>query len=147
MKIVFCDIDGVLNSIIGSKENGIVSIEPDKLVLLKQLLDETGAELVITSKARFIKQIHEDRLNVIKEYGIKIRDSFDGVLTNRSKAIECLGYLQNKCDDLDNVLILDDNDDDFRDFFKHNFIKVNPVTGLTQKDVDEGISILGELNN
>ena len=33
MKIVFCDIDGVLNSEIGTKETGIAGIEEDKLTL------------------------------------------------------------------------------------------------------------------
>lgn len=144
MKIIFCDIDGVLNSHLGAQKTGIVGIEEDKVLLLKELIDRTHSELVITSKARFISEMHEDRINTIERLGVKIRDTFKGGLSPNPKAIECLAYLQNKCEDFDNVLILDDNDDDFKVYFKYNFIKVNPVTGLTPEDVKNGIEILGE---
>lgn len=144
MKIVFCDIDGVLNSEIGTSETGVLGIEEDKLYLLKALLESTGAELVITSKARFAESIYEERLKTIEESGIKIRDAFrDKTLSSNAKAIEVLAYLQNKCKDVNNVLILDDNDHDFSEYFKHNFILVSTKTGLTLKDVEEGIAILG----
>ena len=90
MKIVFCDIDGVLNSEIGTKKTGIAGIEEDKITLLKSLLERTGAELVITSKAGFAKTIYEGRLETIRRYGIAIKDSFQGgVLTTRPKRSRC----------------------------------------------------------
>ena len=145
MKLVFCDIDGVLNSEIGTAETGVLGIEDEKLYLLQALLESTGAELVITSKARFAESIYEERLKTIENSGIKIRDAFRGkTLSSNPKAIEVLAYLQNKCRDIDNVLILDDNDHDFSEYFKHNFILVSTKTGLTIKDVDKGIAILGK---
>lgn len=146
MKLVFCDIDGVLNSEIGTAESGVLGIEEEKLYLLQALLESTGAELVITSKARFAESIYEERLKTIENIGIKIRDAFKGkTLSSNPKAIEVLAYLQNKCKNVDNVLILDDNDHDFSEYFKHNFILVSTKTGLTVKDVDEGIAILGKV--
>ena len=145
MKLIFCDIDGVLNSEIGTAESGVLGIEEEKLYLLQALLESTGAELVITSKARFAESIYEERLKTIENSGIKIRDAFRGkTLSSNPKAIEVLAYLQNKCKDIDNVLILDDNDHDFSEYFKHNFILVSTKTGLTVKDVEEGIAILGK---
>lgn len=145
MKLIFCDIDGVLNSEIGTAESGVLGIEEEKLYLLQALLESTGAELVITSKARFAESIYEERLKTIENSGIKIRDAFRGkTLSSNPKAIEVLAYLQNKCKDIDNVLILDDNDHDFSEYFKHNFILVTTKTGLTVKDVEEGIAILGK---
>ena len=145
MKLVFCDIDGVLNSEIGTAESGVLGIEEEKLYLLQALLESTGAELVITSKARFAESVYEERLKTIGNSGIKIRDAFRGkTLSSNPKAIEVLAYLQNKCKDVDNVLILDDNDHDFSEYFKHNFILVSAKTGLTVKDVEEGIAILGK---
>ena len=145
MKLIFCDIDGVLNSEIGTEESGVLGIEEEKLYLLQALLESTGAELVITSKARFAESIYEERLKTIENSGIKIRDAFRGkTLSSNPKAIEVLAYLQNKCKDIDNVLILDDNDHDFSEYFKHNFILVSTKTGLTVKDVEEGIAILGK---
>ena len=145
MKLVFCDIDGVLNSEIGTAESGVLGIEEEKLYLLQALLESTGAELVITSKARFAESIYEERLKTIENSGIKIRDAFRGkTLSSNPKAIEVLAYLQNKCKDVDNVLILDDNDNDFSEYFKYNFILVSTKTGLTINDVEEGITILGK---
>ncbi len=145
MKLVFCDIDGILNSEIGTAESGVLGIEEEKLYLLQALLESTGAELVITSKARFAESIYEERLKTIENSGIKIRDAFRGkTLSSNPKAIEVLAYLQNKCKDVDNVLILDDNDHDFSEYFKHNFILVSTKTGLTVKDIEEGIAILGK---
>ena len=145
MKLIFCDIDGVLNSEIGTEESGVLGIEEEKLYLLQALLESTGAQLVITSKARFAESIYEERLKTIENSGIKIRDAFRGkTLSSNPKAIEVLAYLQNKCKDIDNVLILDDNDHDFSEYFKHNFILVSTKTGLTVKDVEEGIAILGK---
>ncbi|MBR0295672.1 MAG: hypothetical protein IJQ67_07250 [Bacilli bacterium] len=145
MKLVFCDIDGVLNSEIGTAETGVLGIEDEKLYLLQALLESTGAELVITSKARFAESVYEERLKTIEKKGIRIRDAFRGkTLSSNPKAIEVLAYLQNKCKDIDNILILDDNDHDFSEYFKHNFILVSTKTGLTVKDVEEGIAILGK---
>lgn len=145
MKLIFCDIDGVLNSEIGTAESGVLGIEEEKLYLLRALLESTGAELVITSKARFAESIYEERLKTIENSGIKIRDAFRGkTLSSNPKAIEVLAYLQNKCKEIDNILILDDNDHDFSEYFKHNFILVSTNTGLTVKDVEEGIAILGK---
>lgn len=145
MKLIFCDIDGVLNSEIGTAESGVLGIEEEKLYLLQALLESTGAELVITSKARFAESIYEERLKTIENSGIKIRDAFRGkTLSSNPKAIEVLAYLQNKCKDVDNVLILDDNDNDFSEYFKHNFILVSTKTGLTINDVEEGVTILGK---
>ncbi len=145
MKLVFCDIDGVLNSEIGTAGSGVWGIGEEKRCLLQGLLEWAGAELVITSKARFAESIYEERLKTIENSGIKIRDAFRGkTLSSNPKAIEVLAYLQNKCKDVDNVLILDDNDHDFSEYFKHNFILVSTKTGLTINDVEKGVTILGK---
>ena len=144
MKIVFCDIDGVLNSEIGTKKTGIAGIEEDKLALLKSLLERTGAELVITSKARFAKTIHEERLEIVRRYGIVIKDAFQGgALTTRPKAIEVLAYLQNKASGCQNFVIFDDNDDGFSETFGSNAILVDGHTGLSESDVEKATQILG----
>ncbi len=54
MKIIFLDIDGVLNSIAFDRErtNEQGNIDETRLPLLKQILDETGALIVISSSWR-----------------------------------------------------------------------------------------------
>ena len=51
MKVIFLDIDGVLNSIAFDREriNEQGNIDETRLPLLKQILDETGALIVLSS--------------------------------------------------------------------------------------------------
>ena len=54
MKILFLDFDGVLNSekyVKNSNEFGVV-IDPERMILLKQIIDSTGAKIVLTSSWR-----------------------------------------------------------------------------------------------
>ena len=50
-KIIFLDIDGVLNSEFSKAymPNGYVGIDSDKLQNLKYIVDTTGAEIYLTS--------------------------------------------------------------------------------------------------
>ena len=54
MKVIFLDIDGVLNSIAFDRErtNEQGNIDESRLLLLKQILDETGALIVLSSSWR-----------------------------------------------------------------------------------------------
>ena len=145
MKIVFCDIDGVLNSELGFENNGVSGIEEDKLSLLKSLLDKTEGELVITSKMRF-KSMQESRLKTIKEAGIAIKDAFQSdPYSVTSKAAEVLGYLQNKAKGCQSFIVLDDNDDGFTDSVGDRFLKINARTGLTKEDVEKAIALLNRV--
>ena len=144
MKIVFCDIDGVLNSEVVAAQTGVMGIEEDKLSLLQSLTAATGAELVITSKARFLTSMYKERLATIEKAGIRIRDAFAGrTLTANPKAIEVLAYLQNKCGPVESIVILDDNDLGFTDYFKDAFIQIDPRVGLTMENVEKATGLLG----
>ena len=54
MKIIFLDIDGVLNSRQYDADSGTTggNIDVSRLLLLKQLVDQTGAKIVLTSSWR-----------------------------------------------------------------------------------------------
>ncbi len=144
VKLVFCDVDGVLNSEAGTLKSGVAGIEEDKLFLLKRLLEQTGAELVITSKARFSNTIYEDRLKAIEAYGIHIKDAFRGNgLTTTPKAVEVLAYLQSKCNGFDSFVVFDDNDSGFNEYMPNNFVKIDPRVGLMDQDIEKGSAILG----
>lgn len=142
MTIIFCDIDGVLNSSANHKD-GFSDVEEDKTLLLKELIEKLEAKLIITSKVRF-NNIQELRINSIKNFGINVDDYFKGTFFSpTSKANECLGYLQfhfpNFDFDKDRLIILDDQDDGFTacDIFKDSFFLVDSKTGLTIDKVEE----------
>ena len=54
MKVIFLDFDGVLNyeKYVRVHNNGGVIIDPDKMILLKQIIDNTGAKIVLSSSWR-----------------------------------------------------------------------------------------------
>ena len=53
MKVIFLDIDGVLNSLdCKEKIEGYLFVEDKKIALLKELIDATGAKIVLSSTWR-----------------------------------------------------------------------------------------------
>ena len=76
MKVIFLDIDGVLNSDEYLKKvkrlhiQGIESeIDINKIKLLKKAVDETKAKVVLTSSWRFTRKAQSLR-NLLANYGI-----------------------------------------------------------------------------
>ena len=56
MKIIFLDVDGVLNSqdlLERCGEDKLVPIDEENIRCLKEIVDETGAEIVLSSSWRF----------------------------------------------------------------------------------------------
>ena len=49
MKVIFLDVDGVLNSLsCKEKIDGYLFVEDEKIALLKELIDHTGAKVVLS---------------------------------------------------------------------------------------------------
>ena len=54
MKVIFIDIDGVLNSMsCKAKFEGLPFVEDEKILLLKEIIDYTGAKVVLSSTWRY----------------------------------------------------------------------------------------------
>lgn len=146
MKIIFLDIDGVLNSIVGSTKY-LSFMEASKLQLLKDLIIESSADgVVIISDRRYSKYDMEDILDAFDEYEIyligSIRNPDDSDYEdNRGKQIQ--DYLENTKENITSIVILDDNDDGISSYFNEEFIRINRYDGLTRDDVDRAIEILG----
>lgn len=146
MKIIFLDIDGVLNSIVGSAKY-LSFMEASKLQLLKDLIIESSADgVVIISDRRYSKYDMEDILDAFDEFEIyligSIRNPEDSDYEdNRGKQIQ--DYLENTKENITSIVILDDNDDGISSYFNEEFIRINRYDGLTRDDVDRAIEILG----
>ena len=76
MKICFLDIDGVLNYIgCKSKLRKMYFVDDEKLKLLKQLIDKTGAKIVLSSTWRFgWRDIDEGKDSIDVKDFIALRD-------------------------------------------------------------------------
>lgn len=145
MKLIFLDIDGVLNSATG-KEPYVSDMEVEKLKLLKKLIDDSGSSgVVITSDRRYSKVDMEDKTEAFDQFEIFIvgetrRPNQDDLEDNRGKQI--MDYLLSSKEDIDRIVILDDNDDGISNFFEEEFILVNRFFGLNNSVYQKALEIL-----
>lgn len=145
MKLIFLDIDGVLNSATG-KEPYISDMEVEKLRLLKKLINDSGSSgVVITSDRRYSKVDMEYKTEAFDQFEIFVvgetrRPNQDDLEDNRGKQI--IDYLSSSIEDIDRIVILDDNDDGISNFFEEEFILVNHFYGLNEEVYREALSIL-----
>ncbi len=149
MKIVFLDIDGVLNSEkYVCKANGVgVVIDPKRMFLLKQIIDSTGAKIVLSTSWREHwdkssekcdasgKQIND----IFSKFDLQIFDKTPKINSGREQEIK--SWLDEH-PRVQNFIVLDDK---FlsADFLKGHFIKTsNYYDGLDETDVKKAIDIL-----
>lgn len=175
MKVVFLDIDGVMNSTDemlellkqDSKNRFDISLpSPSKCMLLKQLVDETGAEIVLSSSWRRSLNAIQNIIDTFRPYGLRL-DGFtqEEVSTVKFKntKFESInprhvyeGYLDSFTDDrgaeiaywllkhpeVTDFVILDDEDSDIKAWLPDNIIKTETKCGLTEENVIAAIKLL-----
>lgn len=109
MKLIFLDIDGVLNCRhTKERKNGIIDIDPFFVDVLNWVLDETDARIVLSSTWRFDENWHE----TMKNAGIK--DVFIGRTGRSSKDFrgdDIQDYLDEHHKEIDTYIIIDDDSD------------------------------------
>lgn len=99
-KIVFLDIDGVLNSADYFDQTkhckGYSEINPEKVKLLKEIVDRTGSEIVLSSTWRNLAKRKDESehpmytylTDTLREYGLKIIEHTPYIDMNRPKEIK-----------------------------------------------------------
>ncbi len=149
MKLIFLDIDGVMNSSLG-KEPYLADMEVSKLNLLKKLIDDSNSTgIVLTSDRRYSKVYMKEFINALKEYDINlvgiirnVKELEEDINDNRAK--EIMDYLVDSNEDIDSIVILDDNDDGISNLFNEEFILVNRSYGLNEEVYNKAIEILNK---
>lgn len=150
MKIIFLDIDGVLNCEYSkSRCDGFIGIDMTKLRLLKQIVDATGAKIVLSSTWRIgydrlghELQHHAKYMNrKFQKAGLIIYDVTPYKKHRRSEEIE--EWLEDK--DVESFVILDDEDFEWspelrKRWIKSSFYEANG--GIRQEHVDRAIELL-----
>lgn len=153
MKVIFLDIDGVLNSMqywesIQDKEENLTEMEseldPQCLRNLKQIVDETKAKIVITSTWKRINKINRFK-KYVPQYGLYVYDQTpchpDG---GGHRGDEIRQYLQEHKNEIEKFILLDD--EEFPDFneLTNYLVKTNFfANGLGKKHVEQAIQMLG----
>lgn len=152
MKVIFLDIDGVLNSARYDRERGANdgNIDKSRLPLLKQAADRTGAEIVLSSSWRRhwdkdqSKMTAEGRGLVLlfAEYGLTIFDKTPDMGRVYSRKDEIISWL-NEHPDVEKFVILDDLLMGWGDYYDF-LVRADPHKGrgLEQDHVDKIIELL-----
>ena len=154
MKVVFLDIDGVLNSknTKAYTPSGCCGIEKALLKRLRRIIESTGAKVVLSSTW---KTELDKNLNPISPDGKYMLNKFlyEGKFLLFDKTIdsgnslhrgkEILLWLEER-EYVTEFIILDDiyfNDFD-RFGLSDRFVNTDPLTGLTDSNVEDAIDIL-----
>ena len=149
MKIIFLDIDGVLNHErfyheVRNTQHRNNNIDPRAAKLIINLCKVTGAKIVISSSWRF--EGFESLTNRLRIAGIKDKYLIDICSIEHPNEFRC-GYrgdvIQRYIDEnnIDNYVIIDD-DIDMLEHQKDNFIQTSRYTGFTKEDLKRAINIL-----
>ena len=152
MKVIFLDIDGVLNSdeyLDKVKNSDIQGIERDidveKVKLLKRAIDETGARVVLSSSWRYTRNARYLK-ELLANYEIRV-DSTPYIQDIRG--LEIKKWLSENQGVEDFIILDDEIFDSFDEGLIKKLVKVSNGNGrslgegLLPKDVDEIIERLG----
>jgi hypothetical protein len=162
VKIIFLDIDGVLNcekyvhDIGALWDNPDNQIDPKAVARLNRLTDLTGAAIVVTSTWRIsflysAEGMDEVIRNCLKSHGITGTIIGATEVTQGDRSEEIWDWITNHKDIIDNFVIIDDdrleikkdNSDPYLDLY---FVRTSWLDGLQDIHVDKAIKILEDPN-
>lgn len=161
-KVIFLDIDGVLNSNLGNEayqkeiSDGTL-LDKEKITLLAQLVHRTGAEIILHSGWRFwfssektpLRPESERLVNLLADEGLKLSGMTPDLTTEEIrktkkfslvKADEILLWLKLH-PDANEWVVLDDLALHNESVASHQ-VTPNPAAGLTPEDIMEAERIL-----
>ena len=167
MKVIFLDIDGVLNSektfmrnYYIKKDKGIrpEDIDEEKVEYLSRIVKETNSSVVLSSSWRIFFNFvdnellpspgHEDAVclyNLLLKYDIPLIDK-TGRDADAKREEEIKEYLDNH-KDIENYLILDDECFNLNEEMNKHYIKTTYYGnqgGLLKSQIEEAINILNK---
>ena len=137
MKIIFLDMDGVVNN---PREGRGRILSTKAVELLNKLTETSGANIVISSSWRFTAPLIVI-IDKLKEYGFRYPERVIGctaLLENRCRGDEIKLWLKQV--PVESFVILDDCDD-MGNLFP-NLVKTDHVLLMQEHDVDKAIQIL-----
>ena len=170
-KVIFLDVDGVLNSSRTLHED--ISLEDDLILNLKEIVDKTEAKIILSSSWRLSTEAIAKLMDTLDKFGLAISGMIcDGVDLDWLEKYEfdtTKKYLDTKFDYDENkqikithdrgaeifkwlcyhddcaYVILDDEIEDIRPYFNESVIvRTSYKTGLTEEDIKKAIQILNK---
>lgn len=158
MKVIFLDVDGVLNSgeymteikdFRSSMSEAQKMVDMRCLINLRRIVDETGARIVVTSSVR-----KEPEFNEFKEYisheGLRVHDvTLDFGDSGIHRGDEIREWIRKHSEELEEFVIFDD--DTFPDFNELEEYQIAPKfhgnRGIEEEHVQMAITRLGRIRD
>lgn len=149
MKVIFLDIDGVLNGINYVKDSGKfgVVVDPERMELLKTIVKETDAKIVLSSSWREhwnstpnnCDEIGAEINKIFREQKLSIYDKTPELRFKRAEEIKAwlIDYPETT-----HFVVLDDMEFTDRFICSHHIKTSDDDGGLTQEDSIQAIKIL-----
>lgn len=140
MKILFLDIDGVLNSREYDRKrnwNEQTDIDETRLPLVKEIIDKTGAKIVLISTWRSHWDKDENLCDedgnyitrLFSKYGLAIYDKTPDFGLHGRRKDEVLAWLVGNADEVDRFAIIDDYKFGWGELSSY-CVHTNPIRGL-----------------
>ena len=157
IKVIFLDVDGVLNTTRTTRRlkccNKFKFVDTRKVLRLRDIVERTGAQLVLTSTWRhgadpnafFLdKMAYCELLEEFRRVRCPIWTDITPYLPSAKRWQEINAWLMLH-HEVDNFVILDDwGEEEFRPMMDH-LVKCDPSKGLTKERAELAIKMLGEV--
>lgn len=152
-KVIFLDVDGVLNNFVDSWPNQFGTdqpqstfvVDPRCLLPLYQLLAETAAGVVMSSTWA----VHPDQMKYLHMLvpPLKARLHHDWKTPRKFSSTrgEEIGMWLTDHPETTHWVVLEDDHDAWLEKHHHNVVRTNTRTGLTFKDTHDALEILGDI--
>ena len=152
MKIIFLDVDGVLNSKDWLENNRVRtenSVNPEKVKLLAEIVQKTNAEVVLSSTWRYIPEhpMFMYLTDILGQNGIRIHSFTPKLDGDRPKEIKA--WIEKQEEEIQFVSIEDDfSEDDYRKYGIEDCLVrtqyYGKYAGLQRKHIEKAIQLLNE---
>jgi hypothetical protein len=145
MKVLFLDIDGVLNPFRTDSDGNITTkLDDDCVNRLCRIIHETNCVVVISSSwkaSNHLMDVLEEVLFPKLPSGCVVGCT-PTFIPQQNREVEISAYLSKNSDTIDNYVIVDDYDFELKSFLESGHIVItDALVGLSQKDADECIRI------
>ena len=150
MKVIFLDVDGVLNSdefFENNTDDSYIDVKAVKLV--KKVIEETGAKIVVSSSFRY-NQAFQEIQEILLRNGILFEKT---PFINNERGKEIKKWLSEKSDIEDYVILDDDIFEDFDEGLLSHLVKMEDNNtrgfgkGLQLKDIEKIIKRFGRIKS
>lgn len=164
MKVLFLDIDGVLNGHEYNPDAGSCLIKRDCIQRLNRILRETGAKIVVSSAWRYIMLTTEESPPAMTmvgfEYMLRTHGASSVDLMGMTGSDEEFGWsMENNVPvrgkqirrwladhrphfEIDSYCVLDDDDLGISELHSECFVRTDGRVGLTDENADDVIAVL-----